>query len=620
MRKILLLMIMVLSSMQGRAQVEEQDWLQNLRPERWEEPVTEGHAEGLRQARRIGSQASAPIKARGTQHVPVVLVSFGDLDFSVAETDEEVNSYYQRYCNGTMDSVRYTGHGSYGSIRDYFTEQSDSVFFPLFTVIGPVKLDSVYSYYGKNSGSAKDIHFASFRDESIAKAMKQFTDWERFDNDGDGKIDMVFFVYAGVGENTSKNPDNIWPKESTAGVTINGRVFSTSAATSERRAQKVENGVVVKSQTDGVGVFIHELSHALGLPDFYDTNYKGFGMDLWSVMDYGEYANNGFMPIGYTAYERDFMGWRPLRTLDEPCILTLSCFYDGGYGYKIVNEANPNEYYVIENRQPRRWDQAACSICRGLQVTHVDFNSGAWNGNRVNTVVDHQRMTIIAANNNYTGANETTDINVWKATLSGHLYPGDTYNYELTDESTPAAEVFTGVLMHKPIRNITQNEDGTITLCYRTFGQLSVPQLHEVGSVENQSCEISWEPVDNATRYAMELYRDDVLEYEDTVQTASFLFEHLPQSPNMSVRVKAMADSPEDYLESEWSPFMHFDTLNDYIPGLTDSERIVEVYATNGMCMGRCPLSEIERLRLQRGIYVVRYANGLARKVAIGLR
>ena len=170
------------------------------------------------------------------------------------------------------------------------------------------------------------------------------------------------------------------------------------------------------------------------------------------------------------------------------------------------------------------------------------------------------------------------------------------------------------------LSRITVNQDSTLTLCYRTFGQLATPQLHSLGSVDPQSVDIVWDPVDNATRYAIQLYRDDELEYADTLLTASCLFQSLPQSANMGVRVKAMADSPEDYLESEWSPLMSFDTLNDRILQLSDGEQMVDVFATNGVCMGRCRISEVGRLRLQRGIYVLRYANGQARKMAIGLR
>ncbi|MDE5787498.1 MAG: hypothetical protein K2H79_03000, partial [Bacteroidaceae bacterium] len=125
-------------SVMGQEEVE--DWLQNGRPE----CVQGADADGVTPRpgfRKIGSQATAPLKSIGVQHVPVVLVAFSDKAFSVADTNEEVNAYYQKYCNGTMDGRIYTGHGSHGSIRDYFVEQSDSAFFPEFTVIGPVTLD-----------------------------------------------------------------------------------------------------------------------------------------------------------------------------------------------------------------------------------------------------------------------------------------------------------------------------------------------------------------------------------------------------------------------------------------------------------------------------------------------
>lgn len=77
----------------------------------------------------------------------------------------------------------------------------------------------------------------------------------------------------------------------------------------------------------GIGVFVHEFGHALGLPDFYCTDYSyennaGFGM--YDVMDqgayYGLYAR---MPVGYTAYEKSFMGWLQIPELTE---LSMSPF------------------------------------------------------------------------------------------------------------------------------------------------------------------------------------------------------------------------------------------------------------------------------------------------------
>ena len=38
---------------------------------------------------------------------------------------------------GTRDGILYTGAGSRGAVRDYFAQQSDSLFLPEFEVIGP---------------------------------------------------------------------------------------------------------------------------------------------------------------------------------------------------------------------------------------------------------------------------------------------------------------------------------------------------------------------------------------------------------------------------------------------------------------------------------------------------
>ena len=93
----------------------------------------------------------------------------------------------------------------------------------------------------------------------------------------------------------------------------------------------------------GIGTFCHEFSHCLGLPDFYDTSgrsYANFGMDYWDLMDYGCYNLDGYVPIGYNAYERDFMGWRKLQTLTERGHYSLKALTAGGTGYKVVNNAN----------------------------------------------------------------------------------------------------------------------------------------------------------------------------------------------------------------------------------------------------------------------------------------
>ena len=44
--------------------------------------------------------------------------------------------------------------------------------------------------------------------------------------------------------------------------------------------------------------------------------------------------------IGYSAYERDFMGWRSLYYLDERGDYSMKALSEGGVGYKIINDEN----------------------------------------------------------------------------------------------------------------------------------------------------------------------------------------------------------------------------------------------------------------------------------------
>lgn len=576
----------------------------------------------LSEPRLLGSQSSAAIKSKGVQHIPVVLVSFSDKDFTVADGDEAVREYYQRFCNGTMDGNFYTDHGSYGSVRDYFVEQSDSTFFPLFTVIGPVHLTSRYSTYGKNGArDSKDIYFGTFRDEAIKGAMKELKDWSIFDNDKNGTTDMVFLVYAGMGENNGGDPDLIWPKEWSYATQINGQTFSTCAATPECRPKEWDDdGNVLSTKGDGIGVFIHELSHSIGLPDFYDTNNRAFGMDIWSVMDYGEYCNGGFTPVNYTAYERDFMGWRQLVEIDEPCTLRIPCFRKGGLGYKVVNKYCEDEYYVLENRQMYGWDESLCKKGHGLQVTHVDYLKHRWEANTVNTDFNHQRMTIIAANDSYLGTNATTDSQVWMDCLAGNLFPGTDMNYSLTDETYPAAEVFNGSYMHKPIYDITEEEDGTVTLKFMPYGTLNTPaeigvNLPNEESEEGDMCYVAeWSSVVDAECYRLRLYKNEELVYEkDSLEETCFALQGLDLDEDYTLKICAMSDT---YRNSDYAQ-CDFHTVAVGVETVPESLNKVRVYGLDGRFVTECFADEIHRLGLHSGVYILRDRMNTTKKVFI---
>lgn len=578
-----------------------------------------GQADVRRHAvrRRVGSASAAALTQHGSPRVPVVLVSFADKDFMVGADAESVRQYYHLYCNGTDDGVSYTGHGSKGSLREYFMEQSSGDFSPEFTAIGPVKLDSTYAYYGANSadGNRKDVNYAKFCAEAVTKATASGVDWTRYDNDGDGAVDLVMFVFAGVGESNSFDADAIWPKELDGAGTIGGVRFAANSSVCESRLKSEGNGQYTVIP-DGVGVFIHELSHALGLPDFYDTRGTCFGMDYWSVMDYGEYADNGFTPVAYTAYERDFMGWQPLRTVSAPATLHLASFASGGCGWKVVSDFNPDEYYILENRQADGWDVKMCSSRgHGLMVTHVDYSAAAWTGNTVNTQPSHQRMTIIPANNSLVGSNNFTSMNEWVESLRGNLWPGTSDNHELTDNTTPASVLFTGKYMSKPIVDIQEDAQGRVTLKFMPRGILGGASGLTVQDRGEQEATLCWEPVSGAQCYNLRVQDglDEVMAL-DSIEGCTCRVSGLNPDHVYTFTVQPLAD---DYLNGEWAVPASFSTLPTGISDMNESERLVRVFATDGLFVTECRADEVGRLALRAGIYLLRYPDFSVRKMYI---
>lgn len=554
---------------------------------------------------RIG----ANLTPKGTYKVPVILVQFKDKAFSVAEGQDAVKSFYDKYCNGTKDGNNYTGAGSYGAVRDYFIAQSDSTLFWNFDIIGPVTLDKAAAYYGQDKDGDIDVNMAEFYKEAVAKAQALRSDWSVYDSNSDGMTDMVFFLYAGLGQANGGGASTIWPKETNGKMTVGDMSFAVSACCNELRPIK-DNGVIVGGKADGIGIMCHEMSHVLGLPDFYNALHNSFGMDYWSVMDYGYFANNGYNPGSYNGYERDFMGWRSVVELKEPQTVHMKSLEDGGVAYKITNDQNPDEYYVLHNMQAKGWDSMLSKLGHGMIVTHVDYDADIWNTNQVNTDIYQQRMTIIPANNKLIGNfNAETSAELLDA-LAGHPYPGKTGNTELTDASTPAAEVYRGEFMKKPIKQI-EEKNGVVSFKFMPLAVLSTPLVAQARE-ENipYGLQITWPSVDHAEAYRIEYKRVDDLNDEniqciDSVKTNLVDLKGLSENVDYCYRVMALADKYENSAYSDWKTAGV--TVNS-IQDIPQEDNVVDIYHVQGTKVLTATLAEA-RKTLKKGLYVVKSKN-----------
>ncbi|MCQ2235196.1 MAG: M6 family metalloprotease domain-containing protein [Paludibacteraceae bacterium] len=438
---------------------------------------------------RAGSLETSPLPNVGSPKVPVILVQFPDskfccdtlIDKTIEHSDENVHNYYEKFCNGTgnPDEDYMATIGNVGPVRDYFEKQSSGKFSPEFVVIGPITLPESYRYYGED-GYLRDFRIYEFYKTSLRLAIEDGIDMNQFDNNNDGIIDFAFFIYAGDSQSDNAGREDyeehsylIWPKEITTKTTItvnddkgNSKdyIFAGFGCTNE----------TVYGMHPTIGTMCHELSHSLGLPDFYDTSLNGwFGLDCWSLMDRGDYCFDGKCPAGYSTYELDFMKWRELKILPltrEQQTITLEPVSKGGVGYKLVNPRNKDEYYILENRQCDGYDQylgwskdslrAKYGANTGLLITHVDYDKSKWEQNKVNTDPKHQRFTILPADEDLiSGAFGVTD--EYCKSMRGDLYPGIK---NVTSIPSERFELYTGGYLPIEITNIVENEDRTVTV------------------------------------------------------------------------------------------------------------------------------------------------------------
>lgn len=440
--------------------------------------------------RRImaGATGGEGIGVTGKRKGLVILVNFKDKKMQSKHTQAEWNDYFNK--------VGYNKYGNNGSVHDYFYAQSYGKLDLEFDVIGPVTVSKNMASYGANDAQGNDIDPAGMIKEACELAYaKEKMDMSQYDWDGDGAVDQVYVIYAGYGEAAGGEKNTIWPHEwdiegGGYSLVLGGQRIRTYACSSEL------NGGY-GTDISGIGTACHEFSHCMGIPDFYDTAGGGcFGMDAWDLMDYGSYGGDGYEPTGYNTYEKWVSGWIEPTILTEPCyIKNMKPLSDAPEACVVFNEANKNEYYIFENRQLKGTDVALPN--HGMLVIHVDYDQKVWFDNEVNNTSNHQRFTVVPADNKLTSE-----------TVSGDTYPGTTKSTELTDTSKPAATLFNAnsdgrKFLGKPVTEITE-KDGLISFTFMGGVNLDAPQPKLMNMTET-SFTGGWNAVDGAESYTVEL-------------------------------------------------------------------------------------------------------------------
>lgn len=406
----------------------------------------------------------------GEPKAVVILVEFPDVKFTLPDPRKSFEQYLN-YLDVPKDFGHREDANAY-SVKRYFKDMSAGAFIPQFDLYGPVTLSHNMSYYGKNNSNGKDNDNYKKVVSEACELLDGQIDFSQYDSDGDDNIDLVYVIYAGYGENIQGNDSNcLWPKSWGTGVTgtYDGMSIRRCGINNELNGYPDSYKTEPYKRITGIGLFCHEFSHCLGLPDFYPANNNSARIDNqapeeWSVMDGGEYVRNGYWPTAYTAWEREAMGWFTIDELTESGDVELVNIDRGGKAYRIRNENQKDEYFIVQNIQQDKWNSYQRG--HGMIVFHVYYYQSIYENNRVNDTAGKPNMSIVPADGrvltSYNVDNVTITNNDYYAELAGDPFPG-TSNVRYLDETMnlPNFQFYFGDKPNKAFYDITET-DGVV--------------------------------------------------------------------------------------------------------------------------------------------------------------
>ena len=401
----------------------------------------------------------------GSPKALVILAEFQDTTFTIQDTKKVFTNYLMN--EGHFSDTRYGQNQNYKGVRGYFKDCSYGQFTPIFDVVGPIKLPKKHAIYGAGN-DRMDLLLAD-----ACAAVDDLVDFAKYDANNDGIVDLVYIIYAGHSANYHDNKvSNIWPKSGT--ITISNKFDGKSI-----RRYGVSNELNGSDKTsknnkkiNGIGLFCHEFSHTLGLPDIYAyhtdaENQDDQGMEFWDLMDGGTGIRGGRVPASYLAWEREVMGWMKIDELKkDSSIENLKSIDNGGKAYKIVNPNNSNEYIVLQSMQKGAWNQGwgDGTYGKGLLAYRVSYPY-----NKVN-VFDYPnnekgkpRVIPIPADGKILAGKNATSYLEYVNQHNGDLYPYNRIDY------ISGFKMFDGSILAKSIINIKENDGGNSNNNYVSF-------------------------------------------------------------------------------------------------------------------------------------------------------
>lgn len=373
----------------------------------------------------------------GKRKLLVLLVNYSDTKTKYTQQD-----FY--------NMMNQEGYGGIGSFRDFYKEQSYGQLDIDVTVTDWIKLPMPKGTYGPE-GAAYMIYDA-------LSIVSQTLDLKQFDNDGDGILDGLAVIHQGTGQEMSANTEDIWSHS----AIIYGQTFN---GVSVRRYTIEPEMLALNNRMSTIGVICHEFGHALGAPDFYDSDYSGSGGEfcgtgVWDLLGGGAWSGDyGDRPTGINGWQKYVFGWTEPKTLENDTVVTDMPAADKEPVAYRMETGTPGEYFFMENRQNTGTFDASLPG-HGLVVYHV-------NENLIRSCLFTNDINVTHPQGIYTVCSDAGIDPDSRPSSYGEVnsavapFPGEAGHTEFSDRTLPSTRSQDGRYAYRSITNIT-DADGKV--------------------------------------------------------------------------------------------------------------------------------------------------------------
>jgi len=377
------------------------------------------------------------------QPMLVLLVQFSDRTLSTT-----VSSWASSFFGGSGKTVRtYYDEISYNSF--YFSAANESHGTSNDGIV-VVTLPYVHPNTGSSTG---DANRQVVRDALIA--ADSFVNFASFDTDSSGGLSTselhVVTILAGYERSYSASyVPNVWGHRwSLFGTVPPPQLDGKYVAGWSYGGGYTQQGELHGTHMATIGILCHELGHDIGLPDLYDIDGGSEGIGGYGVMGSGSWGAasgdySGASPTHMCGWSKEFLGFTVPVIIPVNGTYVLNETSSSGYHCLKMTTSDPNQYFLIENRQLSgfdaglyRWFSTSPGGAGGggLAIWHID------NSMSDNTNENHKWVDLEEANERLVGYSEL-DTETYRANRYHCYYSGHVTDFD--DATTPNSRLYSG--------------------------------------------------------------------------------------------------------------------------------------------------------------------------------